>query len=116
MVLVVEHGSSPSGRWLRKYRGRLALWIAVAEGLLVLLGVIPRWPALLVAAGLLLFYVLVGRNLSSDKLREVSWIAAVSQLFIALLPVLVALLTFAAIFALAVLAVVALGLLWFDRR
>jgi hypothetical protein len=115
-VAVVEHGSSQRGRWLRRYRARLALWVAVAEGVLVLLGVIPTWTALIVAGGLLLFYVLVGRNLPTDTARQLSWIAAVSQLFVALLPVLVALLTIVAVIALVVLAVVALALLAVDRR
>jgi hypothetical protein len=116
MVLVVEHGSSAGGRWLRRYRARLALWIAVAEGLLVLLDVIPGWTALIVAAALLLFYVLLGRNLPTDTLRQVAWIAAVSQIFVALLPALLALVTVAAVVALAVLALVALALLAVDRR
>src|SRR5918993_808109 len=97
MVLVVEHGSSAGGRWLRRYRARLALWIAVA-------------------AALLLFYVLLGRNLPTDTLRQVAWIAAVSQIFVALLPALLALVTIAAVVALAVLALVALALLAVDRR
>lgn len=116
MALVIEHDSTRGGRWLRRYRARLALWVAVAEGVLVLLGVIPGWTALLVAAGLLLFYVLVGRNLPTDTARQVSWIAAVSQLFVALLPILVAVVTVAAVIALVVLALVALALLAVDRR
>lgn len=116
MVLVVEHGSSQRGRWLRRYRARLALWVAIAEGVLVILGVIATWTALLVAGGLLLFYVLAGRNLPVDAARQLSWIAAVSQLFVALLPLLVALVTIAAVVALVVLAVIALALLAVDRR
>lgn len=116
MVLVVEHDSSRGSRWLRRYRTRLALWVAVAEGALVLLGVIPGWTALLVAAGLLLFYVLIGRNLPSDSVRQLTWIAAVAQLFVALLPLLVAVVTVAAVVALVVIALVALALLAFDRR
>ena len=116
MTIVVEHDSTRGGRWLRRYRARLALWIAVAEGVLVLLGVIPGWTALLVAAGLLLFYVLLGRNLPTDTARQLSWIAAVSQLFVALLPILVAVVTVAAVIALVVLALVGLALLAVDRR
>ena len=116
MVLVVEHGSSAGGRWLRRYRTRLALWVAIAEGALVLLGVVPGWTALLVAAGVLVFYALVGRNLPTDSARQIAWIAAVAQLFVALLPILVAFVTVAAIVALVVLALVALALLAFDRR
>jgi hypothetical protein len=95
---------------------RFALWIAVVEGVLVLLDVIPTWTALGVAALLVLFYVLVGRNLPTDSGRELSWIAAFSQLLVAILPVLVALLTIVAIIALVVIAAVALALLFLDRR
>jgi hypothetical protein len=116
MVLVVEHDSSRGGRWLRRYRARLALWIAVAEGALVLLGVVPGWTAFVVAAALLLFYVVLGRNLPTDTARQLAWIAAVSQIFVALLPILVALVTVVAVIALVVLALVALAMLARDRR
>jgi hypothetical protein len=116
VALVVEHGSSRGGRWLRRNRLRFAFWIAVVEGVLVLFDVIPTWTALGVAAMLLLFYLLIGRNVPSDTGRELSWIAAVSQLLVAILPVLLALLTMVAIIALVVIAAVALALLFLDRR
>ena len=116
MVLVVEHGSSRSGRWLRVRRTRIALWIAVFEAALVVLGVIPRWPAFAVALALLVFYVFVGRNVRSDTVRHLSWIGAVSQLLIVALPALLALITFAAILAVVILAAIALVYLFLDRR
>lgn len=116
MVLVVEHGSSRSGRWLRKNRTRLALWIAVIEAALVVLGVIPRWPAFVLALALLAFYFVVGRNLRSDTIRNASWVAAVSQLLIVALPAILALLTFAAVVLIAILAFLALAVLFLDRR
>ena len=116
MVLVAEHESSPGGRWLRRNRTRIALWIAVVEAVLVVFDVIPRWPAFFAALGLLALYIFVGRRLRSDTLRQSSWIGAVSQLLIVALPFLLALLTFAAFVALAILALVALGFLFLDRR
>ena len=116
MVLVVEHESSRSGRWLRDHRTRLALWIAVFEAALVIFGVIPRWPAFVVALGLLVFYVFVGRKVRSDTIRHVSWIGAVSQLLIVALPALLALVTFVAIVVVAILAAIALAFLFLDRR
>lgn len=116
MVLVVEHESSRGGRWLRRHRTRLALWIAVFEAALVVFGVIPRWPAFVVALGLLVFYVFFGRTVRSDTVRHLSWIGAVSQLLIVALPALLALVTFVAIVAVAILAVVALAFLFLDRR
>ncbi|HET9674599.1 MAG TPA: hypothetical protein VFP31_07275 [Gaiellaceae bacterium] len=116
MVLVVEHGSSRSGRWLRRNRIRIALWIAVIEAALVIFHVVPRWPSFFLALALLAFYFFVGRNLRSDTIREASWIAAVSQLLIVALPAILALLTFAAIVLLAILAFLALAVLFLDRR
>ena len=77
---------------------------------------IPRWPAFILALALLAFYVLVGRNVRSDAVRHLSWIGAVSQLLIVVLPALLALITFAAIVAVAILAAVALAFLFLDRR
>src|SRR5918994_2523585 len=114
MVLVVEHESSRSGRWLRHRRTRLALWIAVLEAALVVFGVIPRWPAFALALALLVFYVFVGRNVRSATLRHLSWIGAVSQLLIVALPALLALITFAAIVAVVILAAIALAFLFLD--
>lgn len=116
MVLVVEHESSRGGRWLCLHRTRLALWIAVFEAALVVFDVIPRWPAFVVALGLLVFYVFVGRNVRSDTVRHLAWIGAVSQLLIVALPALLALITFAAIVAVVILAAIALAFLFLDRR
>jgi hypothetical protein len=115
MVLVVEHGTSRGGRWLRRYRTRAALWIAVVEAALILFHVIPRWPAFFVAVALILFWMLLGRNVASDTVRQVTWIGAASQIMIVALPFLLALLTFAAFVALAILAMVALAFLFLDR-
>ena len=116
MVLVVEHGTSASGRWLRRKRMGIALWIAVFEAALVVFDVIPVWPAVIVAVALLALYWFAGRKLRSDTLRQASWIAAASQLLIVVLPFLLALVTFAAFVALAVLALVAFAFLFLDRR
>ena len=82
----------------------------------MLFDVIPGWIAIAVAVALVGFYILVGRNLSPDSARQASWIGAVSQVLVAALPLLVALLTMVAIVALVVLAAVALALLFLDRR
>jgi hypothetical protein len=116
VVLVVEHGSTRGGRWLRRYRTRIALGIALVEAILVAFDVIPRWPAFFVALALLAFYVFVGRNVRSETIRQTSWIGAVSQLLIVVLPVILGLLTFAAFALIAILAFVALAYLFLDRR
>ena len=113
---LVEHGSTPLGRWLRAKRLRIAAWIALAEGVLVLIHVIPRIPALILAAAILVFYFGFGRHVRVDSLRQASWIAATSQALMILVPVLAALIGGLAIIALVALAVVALFVLLQDRR
>jgi hypothetical protein len=112
----IEHGTTRSGRWLRERRLRLAFAVAVAEGALVLLDVIPGWLALLVGALVLLFYVVVGRGLRHDSLRQTSWVAAMSQVLVALVPVAAFILTTLAIIVLAIIALLGLVLLLGDRR
>src|ERR671930_241820 len=113
---LVEHGSTPLGRWLRARRLRISAWIAVVEGLLVLIHAVPRIPSIILAAAIIIFYFGFGRQLRADALRQVSWIAAMSQALVILLPVLAALIWGVAVLALAVLAVVALFVLLQDRR
>ena len=113
---LVEHGSRPLGRWLRARRLRIAAWIAVGEGVLVLIHAVPRIPALILAFAVILFYFAFGRQLRPDSLRQVSWIAAASQALMILVPILAALIGGLAIIALAVLAVVALFVLLQERH
>jgi hypothetical protein len=115
-LTAIEHRSSRTGRWLRARRLRLALWIAVAEGLLVIFDVIPGWTALLVGALILAFYLFLGRGLRSDAGRQASWVAAASQVFVALVPVLLFFVGILAVIAVAVLAAIALVALLADRR
>jgi len=113
---LVEHGSTPTGRWLRARRLRIAAWIAVVEGLLVLIHAVPRIPAIILATAIVIFYFGFGRQLRVDSLRQVSWIAAMSQALVILVPVLAVLIWGVAVLALAVLAVVALFVLLQDRH
>ncbi len=111
----LEHGTTRGGRWFRVHRVRLALWIAVAEGALVVFDVLSGWAALAIAAVVVAFYALVGRNLRKP-LRDLSWAAALSQILVALIPALVFVVGALALFALAVLAALALFALLADRR
>ena len=113
---VVEHGVGRSGRWLRERRLRLALWIAVAEGVLILVGIVPGWLALVFGAILVLLYVFVGAGSRSFVGRQVTWIAAVSQVLVAAIPILLFVVGFFAILALAIFAAVAIFFLFRDRR
>ena len=94
---------------------RVALWIALAEGALVVFDVLSGWAALGVAGIVVAFYVLVGRNLPRPA-RDLSWAAALSQVFVALIPGLVFVVGALAVFALGILGVVALVALLADRR
>lgn len=113
---LVEHGSTPLGRWLRARRLRIAAWIAVAEGVLVLVHALPRVLTLVLAAAIVLFYFAFGRQVRWDTVRQVSWIGAASQVLMVLVPVLAALIGGLAVIALVALAVVALFVLLNDRR
>ena len=113
---LVEHGLTPLSRWLRAKRLRIAAWIAVVEGLLVLIHAVPRIPSLILAAAIILFYFGFGRQLRADSLRQVSWIAAASQTLVILIPALAVLIGGLAVIALVALAIVALFLLLQDRH
>ncbi len=114
--LTIEHGSNRFGRALREYRVRIALLVALVEGVLVLVGEIPWWSVVLVAIAAVALYVVVGRKAGREEVREVSWILAVSQLAVVLVPALALVLTAFAVVALVLLAVVALVVLLRDRR
>src|SRR6266498_2982203 len=74
---VIEGGSSRAGRWLRERRLRLALWIAVVEGIIVAIrGDISRWTVVALAALVLIIYMLVRENIRWDAARQLVWILA----------------------------------------
>src|SRR5688500_12510433 len=114
--LTIEHGTDRFGRFLRENRLKIALVIALVEGVLVLLGEIAWWVVVLVAIAGVALYVSRGRKARSQKVREASWFFAVSQLAVVLVPALALVLTALAIFTLVVLALVALVVLLRDRR
>jgi hypothetical protein len=113
---VIEHGTTRSERWFRRYRTRIAFWIAVVEAILLIFGVFNRWAVLAIAVLIIVGYFGFVRQLRSPIAREIGWIAAVSQALVALVPVLVILVGTLALIAVGVLAVAALILLFGDRR
>ena len=115
-VPMLEHGSTRAGRWLRERRLRIALWIAVIEGILVVFHAIPRFPALLVAALVIVAYLATRHSLRPDTVRETAWVVFASQVFVALIPVLLFLVGALALVALTILALVALFVVFSDRR
>lgn len=111
----IEHGGSRLSRSLRENRLRIALLIALVEGILVLIGEIDWWVVVLLAVGAVALYVLRGRTARRDDLRQVTWILAVSQVAVVLVPALALVLTAFAVVALVILALVALVVLLRDR-
>ena len=115
-LVVIEHGETPRGRFLRRERLRIALVVAVVEGILVLAGAIPWWLVFLLAAAGLGAYLALGRESEHDTVRHLTWVGAVSQLLVALVPVLAVVVTALAVVALVAIAAVALVALILDRR
>ena len=114
--MTIEHGTNRVGRALRENRLKIALVLALVEGILVLVGEIRWWVVVLLAIGAVALYVTRGRTAGREELREGSWILAVSQVAVVLVPALALVLTALAIVALVFLALVALVVLLRDRR
>jgi predicted neutral ceramidase superfamily lipid hydrolase len=111
----IEHGGTRFSRRLRENRLKVALLIALVEGILVLVGEIDWWVVVLLAVGATALYVLRGRTSGRDDVRQVTWIAAVSQVAVVLVPALALVVTAFAVVALVVLALIALVVLLRDR-
>lgn len=115
-LVVIQHGESRSSRRLRRSRLRIALAVAALEGILVLAGAIPWWAVLVLAAGGLAVHAAVGREHANATVRSVTWIVAVSQLLVVLVPVATAILVALAVVVLVLFVVAALAALLLDRR
>jgi hypothetical protein len=114
---MIEAGSTRIGRWLRERRLRLALWVAVIEGLLVAITPdLTKWTVLVIGTILLAFYIVAGRNIRWDVGRQLSWIAAASQALAILVVILAFVLKLVAIVAVVAFAIIALVYLFSDSR
>ncbi len=114
---MIEAGSTRIGRWLRERRLRLALWVAVVEGLLVALTPdLTKWTVIIIGTILLAFYIVAGRNMRWDVGRQLTWIAAASQALAILVVILAFVLKLVAIVAIVVFAIIALVYLFSDSR
>ena len=114
---MIEAGTTRMGRWLRERRIRLALWVAVIEGLLVAITPdLTKWTVLVIGAILLAFYIVAGRNMRWDVGRQLSLIAAASQALAILVVILAFVLKLVAIVAVVVFAIIALVYLFSDYR
>jgi hypothetical protein len=114
---MIEAGTTRMGRWLRERRLRLALWVAVIEGVLVALTHdLTKWTVLVIGTILLAFYIVAGRNMRWDVARQLTWIAAASQALAILVVIVAFVLGLLAIFLVALFAIVALVYLFSDYR
>ena len=113
----IEGGSTRAGRWLRERRLKLALWIAVFEGIVVAIrGDISRYTVVIVAAAVLVVYMLVRENIRWDAARQVVWIVAASQVLALLVVILAFIVGAIALVLVALFAIVALAYLFSDLR
>ena len=97
-------------------RALIAVGIAAAEAVLVLVGIVPWWAAVVAAAVSVAAYVWVGRRQVPMGVHTITWLAAVSQLGVVLVPVGIVLLGLLALVGVVVLAAVALTVILLDRR
>ena len=114
--LVVEHRESPFSRRLRHRRARIAIAAAAVEAVLVLAGVLPWWLAVVAAVGSVGLYVGYGREHAVPGVRSATWVAAVTQLIVVLVPVAIVLVGVLAIVGVLVLAAGALIVLLREGR
>jgi hypothetical protein len=113
----IEAGTTRTGRWLRRRRIKIALWTAVVEGLIAAFSQdLGRWTILALAIIVLAFYMVAGRRFSWDVARELSWIAAASQVLAILVIIFAFLLKLVAIVIIVGFALVALAYLFNDHR
>jgi hypothetical protein len=114
---MIEAGSTRMGRWLRDRRLRIALWVAVVEGLIVALTHdLTRWTVLFIAVPVLALYIVVGRNMRWDVGRQLAWIAAASQVLAILVVILAFIVGVIALVLVGLFALVALAYLFSDLR
>jgi hypothetical protein len=103
---------SEQGKWFYSGRLKIALGIAVVEGIFVAVANdISRWTVIAISIPIILFYVFAGRNFESETARQVSWIAAASQAFTVILCIVAAILGPLTLILAGIFAVIALVLL-----
>ena len=112
---VIEHRQGRFGRWIRERRVAIAVWIAVIEGLLLIVHAIPKLLTLAIAVLVVVAFFWLGHRLRPGALKDIAWIAAVSQAFVMLIPILAIVVGTLAFVAVGILAVLALVLLFTSR-
>ena len=106
---------SRPARYLRDHRFRLTLWTAAIEGFLVFVHVIPHLVIYVLAIGAIAFWSMLARRYRSATARNASWIFAASQALAVLIPVVLFVAKWIAVGAIAIIALVALVILFAER-
>ncbi|HEU0303983.1 MAG TPA: hypothetical protein VFR32_05325 [Gaiellaceae bacterium] len=102
--------------WLRENRLKVALGIAVAEGLFVALEEdFSRVTVIVIAIPVVLFWLLAGRTLDSALGREISWILAMSQALAVVAAIVAILIPIVALIVAGIFGAAAVYLLYHDR-
>ncbi|MFN8221803.1 MAG: hypothetical protein U0R50_00990 [Gaiellales bacterium] len=112
---IIDRGSTVLGRRFASDRVRLALAIAAVEAILVVLGVVAWWAVIVFAAGATALAIWLRQEQPTHPLRPVVWVAAVSQLFVVAVPVIVTFILGVVTVVVVVAAIAALFLLLRDR-
>jgi hypothetical protein len=111
-----DHERSGTAVWLQQRRLKIAIGLAVLEGIIVALTAdFTRWTVIIISAPIIAFYVFAGRTLESDTGRQIAWIAAATQAFTILLCVVALLIGSFALIGAGLLAAIAVILLLGER-
>jgi FtsH-binding integral membrane protein len=114
---VINAHTTRMSRWLRERRLRLALWIAVLEGIVVAVrGDISRWTVVVIAALVLVVYISLRERINWDAGRQILWIVAASQVMALLVVILAFVVGVVALVLVALFAILALVYLFSDLR
>jgi hypothetical protein len=104
------------GRWLYARRMKIAVGIAVLEGIWAgLAGDVSHVTIFVISVPVIAFYLFAGRTLASDTARQLAWIAAASQVFAILLCVLAILIGKTALIIVGLLAAVGVYLVLTEK-
>ncbi len=113
---VIGQSKAPRGL-LHQRRVRIALWIAVVEGIVVAVSPdISRWTVIILAIPALALYFWGSKHTRSPLLKDIFWVLAASQALAIVVAVLAFFLKWFVLGIAAVFAIVALYLVYNDRR
>ena len=107
---------SRTGRWLAERRLKIALGIAVLEGIVVAVEKdFTRWTLIIISAPIIAFYLFAGRSLQSATGRKVAWVAAAAQAFAVVFTVIALVIGAFVLIVAGIFAVIALILIFGER-